>query len=347
MKKYFILLITFVIITGFLSYGYAETPLLSFGEGGGITKEESIKNACRNAIEQALGVLVQGEVVVKNSQLVSQEISSFTRGYIEKYEIVSEQKIDNYFTVKILAFVKAEQLFAKLKSISAIEISGEMYALNAEIELENKKSAIKILDKVFEEFYTNIFDVQISKPEFETNLDYADEVFLKVEVTRNVNKKEVDKFKKVLKYFVIPKGIPFSFINEFEGQTVINDFCFSDDILKYLGEKMRPALFLYLEFSDGDILGESGVQISLVEPVFGNPKSVVYRFVGRCSINTLKRIKKIEVKIKEIDYKKIAGGDYYLGKFSFDSYDDENFCRFWGRARGFEDFRPAVVIVFN
>ena len=47
-----------------------------------------MQNAFSEAIEQTVGVLVDAETVVKNDQLIRDEILTYSRGYVEKYEIV-------------------------------------------------------------------------------------------------------------------------------------------------------------------------------------------------------------------------------------------------------------------
>ena len=58
--------------------------------GVGTDPDKAVQNAFSQAIEQTVGLLVDAETVVKNDQLIRDEILTYSRGYVEKYKIVKQ-----------------------------------------------------------------------------------------------------------------------------------------------------------------------------------------------------------------------------------------------------------------
>ena len=61
--------------------------------GEGTTKEEAIKNAIRSAIERHNGSMVNASTEVVNDEITKDEISTGTRGNVEKYKVLGVQDI--------------------------------------------------------------------------------------------------------------------------------------------------------------------------------------------------------------------------------------------------------------
>lgn len=80
-------------------------------------KESSLSDALKNALHLVVGVYISGESMVSKSILIDDEITSKTEGYIEKYEVIKEYTEDNFYKVKIKAYVRKEDIANKLKKI--------------------------------------------------------------------------------------------------------------------------------------------------------------------------------------------------------------------------------------
>ena len=85
--------------------------------GVGTDPEKAIQNAFSQAIEQAVGVLVDAETVVKNDQLIRDEILTYSRGYMEKYEVVKRWQEDGLHHATIRAVVARDKLVEKLRGM--------------------------------------------------------------------------------------------------------------------------------------------------------------------------------------------------------------------------------------
>ena len=90
-----------------------------YGRGTGETKEEAEKDACRNAVEFAVGTFIDSETQLKNEQLIKDEILSHSNGYIEKYEVTgaSRSKRGLGIEVDVKAWVKIQEARKKVRDL--------------------------------------------------------------------------------------------------------------------------------------------------------------------------------------------------------------------------------------
>ncbi len=75
--------------------------------GEGISKQEAINNAIRNATEQALGAYVDSKTMVNKSELIYDKISTASAGYVKGYDVLKEGKdpISGTYKVQIKASI--------------------------------------------------------------------------------------------------------------------------------------------------------------------------------------------------------------------------------------------------
>ena len=90
-----------------------------YGRGTGETKEEAEKDACRNAVEFAVGTFIDSETQLKNEHLIKDEILSHSNGYIEKYEVTgaSRSKRGLGIEVDVKAWVKMQEARKKVRDL--------------------------------------------------------------------------------------------------------------------------------------------------------------------------------------------------------------------------------------
>jgi hypothetical protein len=88
------------------------------GRGIGTNKMEALKDAYRDAVEQAVGLYVDAEQMVKNEDLVKDQILTQSNAYIEKYTIAKESTAENgLITITILADVRKRDLHKKIRDV--------------------------------------------------------------------------------------------------------------------------------------------------------------------------------------------------------------------------------------
>ena len=72
--------------------------------------EKALGDAFRNAIEKAVGVQVSSETLVKNAQVLVDEIYTYSEGFIERYEITNETTHAGLFQIEVKAWVQEGRL---------------------------------------------------------------------------------------------------------------------------------------------------------------------------------------------------------------------------------------------
>lgn len=91
------------------------TPMITVveAEGSGPSLNAAVEAAQRDAVEKAVGVLVGGETMVRNWQLMSDRIIAHSVGYIRKYDIIRrENGLDG--TVKVTIRAEVNQIVDQL-----------------------------------------------------------------------------------------------------------------------------------------------------------------------------------------------------------------------------------------
>ncbi|UCD86544.1 MAG: flagellar assembly protein T N-terminal domain-containing protein [Desulfobacterales bacterium] len=88
----------------------------------GLARDRAIKDAQRNAVEIAVGVLIDSETLSENYTLIRDEIYSRSTGYVEDYQVLDERKEAESLRVAIQARVRMGPLRDDLdRVIEAVE----------------------------------------------------------------------------------------------------------------------------------------------------------------------------------------------------------------------------------
>ncbi len=122
--------------------------------GVGTDPDKAVQNAFSQVIEQTVGVLVDAETVVKNDELIRDEILTYSRGYVEKYEIVKRWQEAGLHHATIRAVVARDKLVEKLRGmkIAVTEISGDLPSRQFEFDAKNEEQAGKMFRKAMAGF---------------------------------------------------------------------------------------------------------------------------------------------------------------------------------------------------
>lgn len=124
-------LLCFIVAIILFNYASAEQPVESqvvTTEGLGaiinndrvIARDNAIEDALRKAVEQAVGTQVDSETIVQNFQLLSDQIYTRTKGYIQNYRIISEVPVEDLYKVIIEATVALGSLKDDLAAIGLL-----------------------------------------------------------------------------------------------------------------------------------------------------------------------------------------------------------------------------------
>jgi len=92
------LLMVFLITTGFAQQTYQEITTKGIASvlGGdkGLARDQAIDDALRKAVEEGLGTIVQSSTLVENYQVVSDNILTWSEGYVKNYRVITEGMTD-------------------------------------------------------------------------------------------------------------------------------------------------------------------------------------------------------------------------------------------------------------
>jgi hypothetical protein len=153
--------------------GKAEKPKARsekvVAEGVGATADEALKDAFRNAVRQVVGAVVDAETLLKNDEVISDKVLTYSDGFIKKYDEISNKKERGLFRVKIAANVERRSVVAKLKEarITINEVDGgDLYA-KAVTTAEAQKKATELLKKGLQDLPRLLVATAVSKPEFD------------------------------------------------------------------------------------------------------------------------------------------------------------------------------------
>ena len=128
-------------------------------------------NAIRNAVEQAIGVYVSADTLVKNHALLKDEILSYSGGYVRDSRIVSEERgRDGLIAVTIEADVVASKLKRKLEflNIAFRNVEGEKLFNEASGRLEEKRAGAALLEKIISKYPQAAYNIEVGAPQIKS-----------------------------------------------------------------------------------------------------------------------------------------------------------------------------------
>jgi DNA-binding cell septation regulator SpoVG len=85
-----------------------------------VARDKALENAQRNAVEEKAGVMVTSFSEVENFQLKMDQILSESKGFINTYKIVSEEKVGDTYSVTIEADVGVGRLKDRMAAVNLI-----------------------------------------------------------------------------------------------------------------------------------------------------------------------------------------------------------------------------------
>jgi hypothetical protein len=135
------------ILGGLASGEDPEPQTVVVASGAGATAENALKNAFANAVEQAVGLVVDAETIVKNDKIIREQVLTYSNAYISKYEELGREKTaDGLITVRIKAIVEKKKLAEKLAAVTVTtaKVEGRDLFARAVTQLKEEKDAAAI-----------------------------------------------------------------------------------------------------------------------------------------------------------------------------------------------------------
>ncbi|MEI8376080.1 MAG: SHD1 domain-containing protein [Planctomycetota bacterium] len=146
--------------------GDAKDTQTVFAEGVGSTKEEALKDAFRAAVRQVVGEAVDAETIVKNEELVRDQVLTYSDGFIPEHKVTSEKRDNGLFRVGILAKVQRRSVIMKLKAanVTAKSFDGQSVYGSIVTEIAAEKDAAALVAKALEDFPGNYVEASVVGP---------------------------------------------------------------------------------------------------------------------------------------------------------------------------------------
>ena len=121
--------------------------------GIGATADAAEKDALRKAVRQAVGAYIDSETLIRNEELIRDQVLEASGSYVRSYELIGKPKNNEFglWEVEIHATVQGGQVTEKLKTINVIKSGVKTDDLYAEAltKLTNAKDGAEILKKQF------------------------------------------------------------------------------------------------------------------------------------------------------------------------------------------------------
>jgi hypothetical protein len=139
-------------------------------EGVGKTAEEALQDALRGAVRQVVGAVVDAETLVKNDQIITDQVLTYSDGLIQSYKELSSQEDDGLFRKRIAAQLVRRSVVARLQgmSVTVKPIAGKDLAAAVVTRQEARENGAALLQKCLAE----LPKVLVATPRPATAADY-------------------------------------------------------------------------------------------------------------------------------------------------------------------------------
>ena len=142
-------------------------------EGAGASPGDALKDAFRNAVRQVVGSVVDAELLVKNDEVVDDQILTYSDGFVKKYDEVagSQKSVGGLHRVKIKAQIERRSVVAKLKAakVTVMDLDGKSLFAEAVTSAEAAENSTKLLAKALHDLPKVMTASVVGKPEYDND----------------------------------------------------------------------------------------------------------------------------------------------------------------------------------
>ena len=164
--KDFLLIIFLLILSSCGGNTRIEAPSQTvLVKGYGDTIEAAKINAGKIAIEEVVGSYVVSEAIVKNRKLISDEILSYSNGYIRSFVVKKTSKEGEIYVVEVYVDVEKNKVRKALSNLNIpYKVGSSVFKVKNLIDFSNIEKFSTLFNKVVVEpilFNKGIYDLQI------------------------------------------------------------------------------------------------------------------------------------------------------------------------------------------
>jgi hypothetical protein len=160
--------------------------------GIGLDPDSAFKNALSNAVQQAVGTVVDAETLVKNEQIVKDQVLTYSDAFVTEVEkIKTVKRSDGLFESSIKASVQKRKLIEKLKenNISITSVDGTSLFAETLTQIKGQTDANALFEKSLEGLPIGLINPRIvdQKPQIIEKTSNGAKVSWKIEISYNQN----------------------------------------------------------------------------------------------------------------------------------------------------------------
>ena len=140
---------------------YIQVEVLGFGSDRNKAREDGF----RTAVLQAVGSVLVTQTESQNRRLVRDEIISYSSGYVDRHEVLSEKSAGSGVELRLKVWVAESRIARRLlaDASTAGQIDGENLGLRIEGVLQERYQGDKLLSTVLSDFPRRAFDITLDK----------------------------------------------------------------------------------------------------------------------------------------------------------------------------------------
>lgn len=153
-------------------------------EASGQNYEQAKEEGLRFAVNQAVGTVVMRETQVKNHEMLRNDITLYSAGYIDEYKVISEESLDGKTKLVMNVWVAESKIANRLFVLSNVGgvIDGEKASSQYKSALEERIHGDRLLDAVGKDFPEKSFVINMGQPHWRM-VSRDVEILLPVEIS--------------------------------------------------------------------------------------------------------------------------------------------------------------------
>ena len=151
--------------TSFTSQESGTRSVLVTGVGNDI--QQAKEDAVRNAVQSVVGAYVSSDLVMRDRQLVKDQVLSYSAGYVTRLEVLSQQRdLSGLYRVKVRAEVSREKVKRKLDElrIATNAVDGNSLFAESLSTVDRQDNARRIITRLLESYPQGALVAKVSKP---------------------------------------------------------------------------------------------------------------------------------------------------------------------------------------
>lgn len=132
--------------------------------GTGLTKGQAKADAIRSAVQKVVGGFVSSDLIMKNDEIIKDEVLMFSAGYVDKVVVLSENvSSNNTYKVRLKVDVVSQRVQRKLEELNIATTSIDTQSLFAEAltKMDQRDNTQALFKKVLNNFYERAFVTKV------------------------------------------------------------------------------------------------------------------------------------------------------------------------------------------